>query len=177
MPHMVYHTKIKMLTTKQFRVPLVILAIGSRPPALARPTDLSMAEIALEETERSFGDVSIVDTNAKLKWNCEGLQMTLVSGSLQCRWKDQGWGNQKGKLYLRLIAPDGSEKASHTVTEGVSPHQWEDVKVDLVATDPVVAEASVGCWYQVMMECGEGGGHELNVEGLALQLSGENSPV
>ena len=75
------------------------------------------------------------------------------------------------------MAPDGSEKASFNLTEGLSPHEWEDVKVDLVATDPVLAEAVVGCWYQVMADEGTGSGHEMNVERLVLWLAGENHPV
>lgn len=104
------------------------------------------------------------------------MDYTPITGTVQCTWKDQGWGNRKGKLYLKLIAPDGSEKASFTVTEGVSPHDWEDIKVDLVATDAVLAQATVGCWYQVTAEPGSGGGHELYLKDLVLRLASESQP-
>ena len=75
------------------------------------------------------------------------------------------------------MSPDGLGRASHTLTEGFSPHEWEDVKVDLVATDPVLAEAAAGCWYRVVASEGEGNGHQINVEGLVLRLAGDIPPV
>ena len=72
------------------------------------------------------------------------------------------------------MAPDGSEKASFTVTEGVSPHDWEDVDVGLEATDAVLAQATVGCWYQITAEPGSGGGHELFLKDLVLRLASKS---
>lgn len=136
-----------------------------------------MAGTIAEETELSFTDVSIIDSNALLKWNSEDLQTEVTSGSIQCRWKDQGFGERRGKLYLHLMAPDGSQKASFTITEDVSPHEWEDVNANLVATDTVVSEATAGCWYQVRADCTNRGDHELYVEGLVLKLTGVTQPV
>lgn len=136
-----------------------------------------MTGTAAEKTELSFGDVSIGGTSVQLKGTSKALQNLPCSGIFQCRWKDQGWGNQRGKLYLKLMAPDGTQKASFTLTEGLSPHEWEDVKVDLKATDSVLAEATVGCWYEVNADEGNGNGHEIYVQGPVLSLEGENQPV
>lgn len=130
-----------------------------------------------EEKHLSFVDVSIAGSNALLKWNSEDLQTEVTSGSIQCRWKDQGYGERRGKLYLNLMAPDGSERASFTITEDVSPHEWEDVNADLVATDAVLAEATIGCWYQLKADCTNHGGHELHVERAVLQLTGADQPT
>ena len=100
---------------------------------------------------------------------------TPTTGTIQCTWKDQGWGNRKGKLSLKLIAPDGTEKASYTV-EGVAPHEPEELEVTLVATDAVLAEATDGCKYQITTVVGGGGGHELHLTNLVLRLSGECQP-
>ena len=129
------------------------------------------------QTELSFVDVSIVGSNALLKWNLDDLQTKVSSGCVQCRWKDQGWGNRRGKLYLNLMSPDGSEKASLAITDDVSPHDWESVVTNLVATDPVLAEATVGCWYQFRADCTNRGEHELYVEDIILQLTGVDQPV
>ena len=138
---------------------------------LAPSTKLYMAGTAPVQTELPFVDVSIAGSNALLKWNTEDLQTAVTSGSIHGRWKDQGSGAQKGKLYLKLMGSDGSDKASFTITEDFSPHEWEDVHADLVATDPVLAEATAGCWYQLRADCSDDGGHKLYVEGFVLQLT------
>lgn len=76
-------------------------------------------------------------------------------------------------MYLMLMSAAGEEKASHTLTDHVSPHEWENIKVELVATDPVLAEATIGDWYQVRAECTISGSHELYVKDLILRLTGE----
>lgn len=122
----------------------------------------------------SFGDFTLSeDTNIK----GTAVDYTPKSATVKFTWKDQGWGNQKGKLYLKLIAPGGSEKASFTVTQGVSPHDWEDMRVVVGATEAVLAQATVGCWYQVTAEPGSGGGHVLYLKDLVLSLSGDCQPL
>ncbi|CAN0446880.1 unnamed protein product, partial [Scytosiphon promiscuus] len=108
----------------------------------------------------------------ELKWQSEALETTPVSGTVQCTWKDQGSGQQAGKLYLKLMAPDGTETASFELAEGVAPHDWEDIDIGLVATDAVLAQATAGCWYQLEINGGAGGGMELHVENFVLGLSG-----
>ena len=76
-------------------------------------------------------------------------------------------------MFLMLVSAGGEEKACYNLTGHTSPHEWEEIKVELVATDPVLAEATVGCWYQVRAECGSGGGHELYVRDFVLHLTGE----
>lgn len=137
-------------------------------------TNLCTSDHVGPSTVDSFGDFTLrQDTNIK----GTAVDYTPKSAAIKCTWKDQGWGNQKGKLYLKLIAPDCSEKASFTVTQGVSPHDWEDIKVVLGATEAVLAEATDGCWYQVTAEPGSGGGHELFLKDLVLSLSGEYQPL
>ena len=100
---------------------------------------------------------------------------TPTAGTIQCTWKDQGWANREGKLNLKVIAPDGSEKASFTV-EGFATHEQEEMEVTLVATDVVLAEATDECTYQIMTAVGGGGSHELHSTNLVLRLSRECEP-
>lgn len=75
-----------------------------------------------------------------------------------------------------LMSAEGEEKARYNLTGHIAPHEWEDIKVELVATTPVVAKATAHCWYQVRAECGSGGGHELFVKDFVLRLTGECRP-
>lgn len=170
---------IRCAQTERFRPPSHEFPAISQPTAsvLVPLTNLCTTGADAEETELSYVDVSIADIHVQLKGKSEALQKLPVCGVLQCRWKDQGWGNQRASLHLKLMAPDGSEKASLRLNGGFSPHDWEDVKVDLAATEPVLAQAEVGCWYEVMANEGKGGGHEINVESLVLWLAGDNQPV
>ena len=100
------------------------------------------------------------------------MDYTPTAGTITCTWKDQGWGNWKGKLHLNLLAPDGAHKVTYIVP-GVAPHEPEDLEVVLVETDAVLAEATSGCKYQITALVGAGGGHELHLTNLVLRLSGE----
>lgn len=122
--------------------------------------------------EFPFGDVSVYGLSAHLKEKT-AVEITPVTGSFRCKWKDQGSGTQTGTLTLKLMSPDGEEKASFPLSEGVAPHDWEVLDVELVATNPVLAQAEFGCRYNVVADVGCDIQNELHLEDLVLNLTGE----
>lgn len=143
----------------------------------APPTTLRETESASELMEFQFGDVSLSEAKNDPKWESEALQMAPTSGTIEFRWKDQGFGIQKGRIFLRLMAPSGKEKAIFPLTEDFASHHWDNITVELQARNPVIALATVGCYYQVVVEVGYGGGHRLHVESFVLRLAGEDINV
>lgn len=105
-----------------------------------------------------------------MKWNSKPLEKKPVSGTVQFRWKDQGYGNQRGRVYLKLMEADGTEKYSFTLTDGLSPHEWEFVTVELEAANPLIDQATVGCMYYLTANEGNGNGHEVHVKDCVLKL-------
>ncbi|EOD36142.1 hypothetical protein EMIHUDRAFT_455141 [Emiliania huxleyi CCMP1516] len=63
-------------------------------------------------------------------------------------WKDQGWGNRKGTIVVRLMRrrrlPVEAVVAEDTSLFGVAPHAWEDGLVELDAAHPIVSQAEAG---------------------------------
>lgn len=89
-------------------------------------------------------------------------------------WKDQGFGNRKGHIWLQLRRPkkevnsdDGTSfdlvsemRADHF---GVAPHQTSKFSGTLTQEDEILSLAQPGDYYQVMKNVGGGGGHSLTV--------------
>ena len=90
----------------------------------------------------------------------EGESACVASG----RWKDQGWGNQKGGVRLALVR-DGRDVAVTTTPE-VAPHDWDAFELRLDA-----ASALPGDELQVRVKVGGGGGHQLCVRDSKLQAT------
>jgi hypothetical protein len=104
--------------------------------------------------------------------------------SVRAQWKDQGWGNRKGMLYI--VATPTIKKLSNTTVETVplqdeastnddryeggrvvtmtttcAPHDWEQVELSFSPVDGEVYDL----WYSV----GGGGGHELCLKDAEVQ--------
>lgn len=95
-------------------------------------------------------------------------------------WKDQGWGNRKGEIFVKLMQPpararrfgrraknsdrDGGGEIVAEKRElfGIAKHSQETAKAELV-DDPVVKSAQKGNFYRFMRNAGGGGGHSLTV--------------
>ena len=97
-------------------------------------------------------------------------------------WNDQGWGNRKGELFVRLMrSVEGEEKRSWwphkraprvetQVAErrdffGLAEHRETNARLGMDDGESVVASARSGDWYRFMRRVGGGGGHELIVRG------------
>ena len=106
------------------------------------------------------------------------------SGSLSVSWKDQGWGNQKGHLWGRVVpplAPPGTppEGAWLRISTHNAPHQWKTETFQLPAA--WFAEGAPGAQATNLVlayEVGGGGGHELHLrDGAKLKLEPRRAAV
>ena len=86
------------------------------------------------------------------------------------RWKDQGWGNLKGMLYLNLHSDDGTLLLSRPLSENVALHNWTDVNISFNSTDEIVSKYETGYYYEISRYVGGGGGHELFINDFDMQL-------
>lgn len=82
-------------------------------------------------------------------------------------WVDQGWGNRKGELFLKLVRGSATDSilAEKRALFGIAQHEEESAEVVLTETEPVVALAEPGDYYRFMRNAGGGGGHSLTVRG------------
>lgn len=80
------------------------------------------------------------------------------------KWRDQGWENRKGKIWLQVI------RAGKTVLEtsnqlcGIAPHRWNEARIQLTRQDEVVRRFKPGDSYRFMRDIGGGGHHSLHVQ-------------
>lgn len=92
---------------------------------------------------------------------------------VSCRWKDQGFGNQKGQLCL-VLRRAGSELCRKDCF-GMAGHGWE-TKCKTFAASELASPAS-GDVLTVMYKVGGGGGHQLMVEDLKLAVQRQEAPM
>ncbi len=88
--------------------------------------------------------------------------------SLFVLWKDQGWGNRKGEIFLQLMRTANAGAAPMEVVQkrkvfGIADHEKKKTNAEL-ANDPIVTLAKPGDFYRFMRNAGGGGGHSLTVE-------------
>jgi len=87
--------------------------------------------------------------------------------SLSVNWQDQGWGNRKGELFLKLMRPVGTKQpvkvAEHRQLFGIAEH-YEKASQIVITDHPVVNRAKKGDFYRFMRNAGGGGGHQLRVK-------------
>ena len=94
----------------------------------------------------------------------------LLSVQMRFRWKDQGYGNRKGHLWLELLR-DGVVIADNLEEHGgLAPHEWEDRDV-LVSNHDVVRRYQPGDILRVVRNVGGGGGHILKVRKFRMRLA------
>lgn len=86
--------------------------------------------------------------------------------ALSVKWRDQGWGNRKGEIFLQLMRPTDSREDEMIVEKrqvfGIAEHDEVKVRTDLRG-EPVVTLARPGDFYRFMRNAGGGGGHQLIV--------------
>lgn len=84
------------------------------------------------------------------------------------KWTDQGWGNQKGRVAVKVI--NGNDEVFRIEDWSVAPHIKETVSVmydeDLYFVKNLVAGCRFELWYIV----GGGGGHSLWVEDFRVDI-------
>ena len=136
-------------------------------------------DFSIHGTGTGYGDVELYFDGPLLQWPVKSLTVSVVG------WKDQGWGNRKGELFVKLMRrPDvavssGRESAgkqSVVVAErrelfGLAEHRETSARVDLNEREGVVSQARQRDWYQFMRRGGGGGGHRLHVWGFKAVVS------
>lgn len=78
---------------------------------------------------------------------------------LSTTWRDQGWGNQKGRI--RLVIMRGNDIVAETAVDHVAPHQDEDVQLALSAEQLTKAQPRDLVMAQIAV--GGGGGHQMHL--------------
>ena len=81
-------------------------------------------------------------------------------------WKDQGWGNQKGRVEIKLISRKGDVLA--TEVSPVAPHEWAKYDVTFDSGLDIVSKVVDGSFYRIFVSTGGGGGHTLTIKNFEL---------
>ena len=89
---------------------------------------------------------------------------------ISMKWRVQGWGGRKGKVWLRIIR--GSELVLETdpCLCGLGNCDWEEVTIHLTEEDDIVQKFKPGDHFQIMRDIGRGGGHKLVVQKFKLVI-------
>lgn len=84
--------------------------------------------------------------------------------TISLTWRDQGWGNAKGDVFLTLMGRRALRSKEVVIKYlGIAPHV-EETKCTVLTDDPIVTEAIEGDWYKFTRNAGGGGGHQLIVK-------------
>ena len=110
--------------------------------------------------------------------------------AMSVRWRDQGYGNKKGEIFVKLMRPEvghsdptppSTSRAleDEQITEiaerrqlfGIAEHYWKREHT-VICDHPVVSKARPGDFYRFMRYVGGGGGHELRVRNFRVVVTG-----
>jgi hypothetical protein len=96
----------------------------------------------------------------------------VIDITVNLTWKDQGWGNRKGKVKVALMR-EGSEIATENLFPETAPHALE-TRTRVLKDEEVVTKAIVGDTYALYHVVGGGGGHklELNLFKISIKIKG-----
>ena len=78
-------------------------------------------------------------------------------------WEDQGWGNRKGRIWMKIIRKEETVYETAVDFFGLAPHKKKEVKKTLTVTDAIVRKFQPADRYRFMCYIGGGGGHSLHV--------------
>lgn len=81
--------------------------------------------------------------------------------TLSFKWRDQGWGNRKGQLRIRLVNIETGDYIASTPEYGVAPHEYEEVVEHFNFNHGLVRNSVKGHKFVLEVVVGGGGGHEL----------------
>ena len=98
---------------------------------------------------------------------------TVKKLTFSVEWKDQGWGNLKGEIFVQLMRPQDHNVAPKMIAEksqifGIAKHNWDIVKT-VLEDDLVLKLAQEGDFFRFMRNIGGGGGHELYVKNFRVE--------
>jgi len=127
--------------------------------------------------QERFKDLEKPDFDLEGPYHCEPVawfdvpveEKGLLFIKMKFEWRDQGWGNRKGLIWLRLLR-DGEPIADNRAECGpVAEHGWKEREI-IVDNHAVTKEAMRGDVLRVMVYVGGGGGHHLYVKNFNMRL-------
>eukprot|EP00794_Sanderia_malayensis_P000361 gene361-994_t len=92
--------------------------------------------------------------------------------TMSMRWVDQGYGNRKGEVWLKLMRGK-TEITECRNTFGRAKHDEEFRNIE-ICKGPIVMQSKEGDHLRVMHNVGGGGGHSLSVKHFQMILEFEN---
>ena len=97
------------------------------------------------------------------------LSSPVTIATISMNWRDQGWGVQKGKIWVQLMRPRLNNNTLKVVCEnkdvlGVVPHSEQFIIKILTREDPVINMARSGDRFRFMKNVGGGSWRCLMVE-------------
>jgi len=90
---------------------------------------------------------------------------------LKFTWRDQGYGNRKGQLRIRLLNALTDEDMASSPEYGIAPHEEVQVAELFELGHGLVRHGTEGYRYVVEVLVGGGGGHELHIKDLEFKSS------
>ena len=84
------------------------------------------------------------------------------------KWKDQGWGNRKGQVWMQLMRGDDKVAEKKNIFE-IAPHEWAEEAAKVEDHD-LLKLSKKGDFYRFMRNTGGGGGHSLKVKNFTVLL-------
>lgn len=184
------------------RICFALLIVRPVSPAVSAPIGLLVLSSVPSWAETSNGGVGLKSFQAPdlyaeggqadpgdehEHWTSEPLQASRHLQYVSFRWRDQGFGYRKGRLYLRLVS---SSPTTGTSAEGglsqdqdnghrhlmpdAAPHEWTRVVVGVYPEDPLRRLARAGDRYCLSYFVGGGGGHSLHATGFTLHFGGRS---
>lgn len=94
---------------------------------------------------------------------------TASSISVKFDWKDQGWGNRKGKVRIILLSDDKTTRIAQKEIR-VAPHEWETKEDTIDSNHDLITLFQDGYSYAVEVMAGWGSNHLLYLRDFNLQV-------
>jgi len=93
----------------------------------------------------------------------------LLGINIEMIWKDQGWGNLKGKIVIHLYRNnDKNEKEliSECIPFPIADHKWRPEYIDINNNNDngIITKSQSNDWIEFFGYVGSGGGHQLFLE-------------
>ena len=79
------------------------------------------------------------------------------------KWKDQGWGNRKGRIGMRLMRNYETINQNENIFDAIAPHDFEEREITIQANDGLLTNYMIGDTLDILYSVGGGGGHSLNI--------------
>jgi len=139
--------------------PAAVFGLRPRPPVPFVPLKIVFASNSFSNVSDSWlemGKSKVISSVNKLHQNSQA--------DLKFTWRDQGSGNRKGKLRVRLVDVKTGDTVALSSEYGFAPHEESSLSQSFDFDHGLVKHCREGYVYIVEVIVGGGGGHALYVE-------------